>query len=233
MCKGILSFVGSGKKGTEVRKQLGGPPYGWPQDAIDAALIVLFGGGLLQARSGTEPVAKGRLDQKTIAAVEFRVETITLSTVELIAVRSLFKRTGLNTNPGQETTLAPVLLAQLDKLAQTAGGDPPLPERPDTTHLGDLANRAGNDQLKAIHACKTRLDLEIVEWRKRKELIEQRQEKWQHLKSLLAHATDLPVARTIQAEVDAIERDRRLLDEHRTRSPIWPSATDGSPCAWP
>ena len=72
VCKAILDYVGSGKKGTDIRKQFGGAKYGWPQDAIDAALIVLFNAGAMQARTGAEPIAKGKLDQKNIAAAEFR-----------------------------------------------------------------------------------------------------------------------------------------------------------------
>jgi hypothetical protein len=36
--RAILDYVGSGKKGTNIRKQFGGTRFGWPQDAIDAAL---------------------------------------------------------------------------------------------------------------------------------------------------------------------------------------------------
>ncbi len=82
VCKAVLDFVGSGKKGTEIRKYFGGAKYGWPQDAIDAALIVLFNSGAIQARIGAEPVAKGKLDQKNITAAEFRCETVTLSKVQ-------------------------------------------------------------------------------------------------------------------------------------------------------
>ena len=52
VCKAILDYVGFGKKGTDIRKVFGNPPYGWPQDAIDAALIVLHTGGQVQARTG-------------------------------------------------------------------------------------------------------------------------------------------------------------------------------------
>ena len=64
VCNGLLNYVGSGKRGTEIRRQFGGVLYGWPQDAIDAALIVLCNAGLLQARSGPAPVAKGKLDPR-------------------------------------------------------------------------------------------------------------------------------------------------------------------------
>ena len=46
VCKAVIDYVGSGKKGTDVRKHFDGPPWGWPQDAIDAALILLSSASL-------------------------------------------------------------------------------------------------------------------------------------------------------------------------------------------
>ena len=34
----VLKFVGSGKKGAEIRKEFDDSPYGWPRDAIDGAV---------------------------------------------------------------------------------------------------------------------------------------------------------------------------------------------------
>ena len=211
VCKAVVDYVGSGRKGTDVRKQFGGGKYGWPQDAIDAVLIVLFQSGAVQAKIGTEPVAKGKLDQKAIAAAEFRVENITLSKTELIALRGLFKKIGLNTQPGQESVHAAEFLNLLRKLAEAAGGDVPLPKQPDTAHLADIANRVGNDQLKALHDQKDRLAQEVAEWQKRRDMIAQRHPRWRQLRSLLDFAADLPVAAGVQAEVAAIEQHRGLL----------------------
>ena len=211
VCKAILEFVGSGKKGTEVRKQCGGAKYGWPQDAIDAALIVLFNAGAVQARIGSEPVAKGKLDQKNIAAAEFRCETITLSKVQLIAIRGVYKAIGLNSQPGQESLHAPDFLNRLTRLAEAAGGDAPLPKCPDTSHITDIANRVGNDQLKAIFDSKDQLTKQITDWQSDRDLIAQRSSKWTQLVALLKFAGDLPVAVEVQPEVDAIEKDRKLL----------------------
>lgn len=211
VCKAILDFVGSGKKGTEVRKQFGGVKYGWPQDAIDAALIVLFNAGAVQARIGSEPVAKGKLDQKNIAAAEFRCETITLSKVQLIAIRGVYKAIGLNSQPGQESLHAPEFLNRLTRLAEAAGGDAPLPKCPDTSHVTDIANRVGNDQLKAIFDSKDQLTKQITDWQGDRDLIAQRSSKWTQLVALLKFAGDLPVAAEVQPEVAAIEKDRKLL----------------------
>jgi len=214
VCNALLNYVGSGKKGTEIRKHFSGSTYGWPQDAIDAALIVLCNAGLLQARSGPAPVAKGKLDQKNIASTEFRVETITLSTVQLIQIRALFKTVGLTTvQPGQEAAHVPEFLNRMQARAEAAGGASPLPQRPDVSHLQDIAHRVGNDQLRAIHEAKDRLGQEATEWQQRQELIAQREPRWRLLQDLLMHATALPVASEVQPEVEAIEQHRRLLDD--------------------
>ena len=41
VCQQVLATIGAGKTGTEIRKTLRASPFGWPQDAIDAALIAL------------------------------------------------------------------------------------------------------------------------------------------------------------------------------------------------
>lgn len=39
VCQQMLSTIGAGESGSDVRKALGGTPFGWPRDAVDAALI--------------------------------------------------------------------------------------------------------------------------------------------------------------------------------------------------
>ncbi|MBA2114071.1 BREX system P-loop protein BrxC [Bremerella alba] len=211
VCKAVLDFVGTGKKGTEVRRNFGNPQYGWPQDAIDAALVVLHTGGQLQARIGSELVVKGKLDQKNITTAEFRVETVTLSKVQLIALRGLFKKVGLNTTPNNESIDALKFLNRMVKLAEESGGDAPLPKQPSTAHLTDLSNRVGNDQLMAIHENKSQLEQEIADWQSQRDVILKRLPKWKQLTALLDNSIDLPVAAEVQPDVDAIQENRSLL----------------------
>ncbi len=156
-------------------------------------------------------MAKGKLDQKNIAAAEFRCETITLSKVQLIAIRGVYKAIGLNSQPGQESLHAPDFLNRLIRLAESAGGEAPLPKCPDTSHVTDIANRVGNDQLKAIFDNKDQLTKQITDWQSDRDLIAQRSSKWTQLVALLKFAGDLPVAAEVQPEVAAIEKDRKLL----------------------
>lgn len=211
VCKAIHEYVGSGKKGAEVRKHFAGNKYGWPQDAIDAALTVLFNAGAIQARAGSEPVAKQKLDQKSISVTEFRTETVTLSKMQLIELRGLFKKVGLNTQSNQESVHAVEFLSRAAKLAESAGGDAPQPKRPDIVHLTDMANRVGNDQLKAIHEHKDQLAQKIADWQAHCGLIEQRLPKWKQAVSLLKFAEELPVAAEVEPEVADIEQHRKLL----------------------
>ena len=212
VCKAVRDFVGSGKRGTDIRKKFTAPPYGWPQDAIDAALFVLCNVGTLQARSGTEVLPKGKLDQKNIPTIEFRVVIDPLTKVQLIGLRTLFKAIGLNTQTNFEAVDAPKFLDRMITLAEQAGGDAPLPKRPNTNHLEDLSNRVGNDQLRGIHDLKDTLEQEIKDWRKRAERIEERQPRWVTLQALLTHASELPVAGEVRPEVEAIEQNRSLIN---------------------
>ena len=213
VCKAVSDFVGSGKKGAEVLKHFDAPKYGWPKDAINAALVVLIQAGAVRAVSPTkEVIPANKLDQKTITAAEFRCESIPpLNPHQLIAIRGLYQKVGMKTVTGQESAHCPDFLTRMTKLAEAAGGEAPPPKFPDTSHLTDISNRVGNDQLKVLHDNKDRIAQEIADWQKRRELIVQRQPRWVQLTALLNFAADLPAAAEVRPEVKAIEQHRSLL----------------------
>ena len=150
VCSTVLSFVGSGKKGKEVRAHFSNPPYGWSRDAVDAALISLFGTGHLRATTNSSPLKPGQLDQAKISGTDFRVESATIDARQRIRVRRLFTTAGVACNPNEEAAAVGEFLGKLSDLARRAGGDTPLPEYPDTSHLLDLQSLAGNEQLVGI-----------------------------------------------------------------------------------
>jgi hypothetical protein len=117
----------------------------------------------------------------------------------------------MKTVTGQESTHCPEFLTRMTKLAEAAGGDAPLPKFPNASHLTDISNRVGNDQLKVLHDNKDRLTQEIADWQKRRDLIVQRQPRWNQLTALLNFAADLPVAAEVRPEHKAIEQHRSLL----------------------
>ena len=211
VCAAVLSYVGSGKRGTDIRQNFANPRYGWPRDAVDASLFVLTTAGLLQARSGGTPVSREKLDQRTITSIEFRTETVTLSTVELFKIRGLFKEVGLTVQSGQESANVLTFLTRMRSLAAQAGGAPPLPVPPSIVHLEDISHRVGNDQLKAIVDQFEALKQQAAEWRQRAELIATREPRWRDVQSLCDYAAGLSVADEVHGEIEAIDKHRVLL----------------------
>ena len=211
VCSEVLSFVGSGKKGKEVRDYFSAPPYGWPRDAIDAALISLFGAGHLRATANGTPLKPRELDQAKVSVTDFRVESATINTHGRIKVRKLFQSAGVACKPNEEATAAVEFLAKLDRLAQDAGGDAPLPEHPDISHLRDLQALAGNEQLVGILNRYDELQKNIEDWAKAADLAEKRFPAYERLRSLASHAKELDGVSVTQPQIEAISANRSLL----------------------
>ncbi len=213
VCSALLSFVSSGKKGKQVRDHFSAPPYGWPRDAIDAALISLFGAGHLRATTTGSPLKPGELDQSKVPVTDFRVESAIISTQQRIKIRSLFQGAGVTCKPNEETSAAAEFLAELDRLAQDAGGAAPLPECPDTSHLQDLQSLAGNEQLGGIFNRYDELLQNTEDWTRTAILAEKRVPAYERLRSLATHAKELNVATVTEPQIEAISANRSLLDD--------------------
>ena len=212
VCSAVLSFVGSGKKGKDVRNHFSDPPYGWSRDAVDAVLISLFGTGHLRPTTNGTPLKPGQLDQAKISGTDFRVESATIDTRQRLKVRKLFTTAGVAYKPNEEAAAAREFIAKLSDLARRAGGDAPLPERPDTSHLLDLQSLAGNEQLVDILNRHDKLLQNIEDWAKARDLAEKRLPAYQRLQSLARHTDRLDAAKEVQPQIDAIAANRSLLD---------------------
>jgi hypothetical protein len=211
VCAAIKTFIGAGRRGSDIRKQFGAAPFGWPQDAIDAALMVLLTAGHLRATGNGNPVNASALAQSSIGATDFRVEIPSLSANQRIGVRGLFQAAGLNAPPNEESSFASRFLEKLETMAKEAGGDPPLPARPDTKHLRDLAAQSGNAQLLAMLAEQARLKTDIEAWQKAAADIAKRRPRWDTLQRLLQFAKGLPVQADVANQAAGIATHRSLL----------------------
>lgn len=212
VCSAILSAVGSGKKGKEVRSAFEDSPYGWPRDAVDAGLIVLHTTGHLRAVHNGNPLAAGQLDQAKIPITEFRVESATLDVGQKIKLRKLFQSAGITCKPGEEAAQAGPFLAKLVDLADHAGGDPAMPARPSTVHIENVRGLAGNEQLAEIIKQHDTLAQQLKHWSAAADLAVKRKPAWETLGTLLGHAGGLPEAADLKKQADAVRDERRLLD---------------------
>ncbi len=212
VCSAVHSFIAYGKKGKDVRTHFANSPYGWPRDAVDAALISLFASGYLSATHNGVALKPKELDQNKIPVTDFRVETATIGAKDRIKLRGLYQLAGIPCKPNEESSAAGSFLAKLLELANSAGGEPPLPERPKTDHIVLAQSLAGNEQLSSILERHDELKGNIEAWGKVKDLAEKRLPVYSKLLELLRHAKGTEFAEEIQSQVDAIHKERRLLD---------------------
>ena len=211
VCAAVLQFVGSGRKGREVRTHFAAPPYGWPRDAVDAATICLFGTGHLRATANGATLRAGQLDQGKVAATDFRTETATVDTRQRLQLRALFQTTGIACKPNEEGPAAAELLSKLLELAQNAGGDAPLPARPTVNHIEELQSASGNEQLLAVLKRHDELASNFKDWEDLGKSAQQRLPAYERLLALAKHATELDAGKAAQPQIDAIKTNRSLL----------------------
>ncbi len=212
VCAAVLSEVGSGRRGKEVRDAFEASPYGWPRDAVDAALIVLHTTGHLRATHKGMTLSQGQLDQGKISVTDFRTEMATLNAREKMKLRKLFHDADVECKPNEETVKAGEFLVRLVALADHAGGDPPMPERLKTDHLDTLRALAGNEQLSEILKQHDTLAQQAKDWGKLAELTSKRKPAWEMLCMLLKHADGMPGADELRAQAEAVVSERWLLD---------------------
>ena len=227
VCAAVLAHIGSGKKGKEIRSNFEAAPYGWPRDAVDGALITLFAVDQITASLNAVPLKPKELDQNKIPVTDFRTETTTISAKDRIRLRGLFQTAGITCKPNEEGPAAGQFLQKALDLARQAGGEPPLPESPQTICLADLQTLTGNEQLAGILNDHDNLKKKVEGWTAAAGLIARRLPAWQQLQNLLNHTAGQPFAQPIRSQVDAITADRRLLDASNPLPELIKAAVDG------
>jgi hypothetical protein len=220
VCQQVIATIGAGKTGTDIRRALRASPFGWPQDAIDAALIALHRSQHLTATLNGAAVALGQLDQNKIAKTEFRVEHATLTIQDRLTLRKLYSTAGVSCKSGEEPTKAANFLTALVSLASAAGGAAPLPATPSTTGIEDIQRLVGNEQLVAIKDNAADLEKRIKAWRAAGALATERRPVWELVERLARHANSLDDARPIRNQVEAIRSGRLLLEATDPVAPL-------------
>jgi hypothetical protein len=216
----VLLRAASIVKGSEVHRGLKAAPYGWPQDAIDAALTALHRSGHLRATKNGQAMAPGSLDQTALKTAEFRAELIRIPAGDRIALRGLFSKAGINCKTGEEEQRAPQFLDALVSLAERTGGAPPLPAPADTRSIDDLRRLVGAEQLSAILVRKTELEGSLKAWSALARRVAVRREEWDLAAALRQHAERLPGCEEAGRQLDAIATQRSLLDETDHVAPV-------------
>lgn len=221
VCKEILFFIGSGKKGAEIRNHFQEPPYGWSQDAIDGTLMVLLSSGIIRATDSLDRTVKiTEIERKVIGNTKFKVETVVLNTSQKVKLRKLMLRIGVKANQASLGEHSGIFLQKLEELAEKAGGQAPKPKKPDTKFISDLRALGGNDLLYAIFTQEDMINQCISEWSDLSNKISNRWPKWEILTKLTNHATPVDIDKGYIKQVKNIEEMRQLLSEPDLIDPL-------------
>ena len=212
VCAAILTKIGPGMRGRELRAAFEENPFGWPRDAVDGALITLHTTGHLRATHNGVLLSPKQLDQAKIPVTEFRSESAPLQIADKLKLRRLFQSAGVQCNSGEEAVVAPLFLAKLVEMNGRAGGAAPLPARPVAANLDVLRALGGNDQLASILKEQDTLAAQLKEWSEAEALVAKRMPTWDTVCRLLSHGRDLAGMDDLQRQADAVRDERRLLD---------------------
>ncbi len=224
--KEVLAIVGPGAKGIEVRRKLEAPPFGWPRDAMDAALIALHSAEQLRATRNGEIVSPGKLQQRAITTTVFVPEQVVLTARQKLALRGLFKKAGVHVASGQEAEGARRYVESMRRLADRGGGPPPLPAKPVSAALENAAGKPGNEQLLAIYQKREEMEQSRRKWTARAGLRGPRETASALVVALHRHADGLAVHAEVGTELEAIRQNRSLLDDLDPVAPLTAQLSD-------
>jgi hypothetical protein len=216
----IRSYIGGiGKKGLEIRRHFMAPPFGWPQDAVDGALVALLSAGFVRASRNGQSVGAIDIKRPLISASDFFSEGITVGAQHRIGVRSLASRLGISAISGSEADAADRILDRLTETARAAGGAPPLPDPPNQRSIQKIRAQAGNEQLLSIYDARDELAGLYANWSRKAHKADQRSREWALLKELSEYAQPLACSKAILIQIEAICENRSLLQEPNPLTP--------------
>lgn len=221
VCKAILGYIGSGKKGIDIRNHFEGSLFGWSRDAIDGGLQVLLISGYVRSHNEFGKVINPKeLERKFIGKALFKVESTPPKIEQLIQIRKLFQKIGCPAKPGEELGMVPDFLSKMEELADSAGGDPPQPQRPDTKFLDEVRLSSGNEQLILIYNQREEITKFIEDWTALADQITKRLPTWSTIKNLLLKADKMKDLEVTHTQVQQIEQQRLLLADPNPIEPL-------------
>ena len=213
VCRRVLDLIGAGKKGKDIREHFKSAPFGWPQDAIDGALLVMLVAGNLRATINGQPAQAQTLPQNQVGVASFYVDVPPLNVQQRLDLKALFQKIGITAQNGKESEAAAQFLQKLLALAESAGGSVPRPEPPDTQEVRALQMLSGNAQLLRIHEQKNDLTAKLAAWKKNADAIAKRWPAWERLLDFRNFATGLPEAEACAKSITAIANGRTMLTD--------------------
>ena len=223
VAKAILGQTGGGgKTGRELRALFMAPPYGWPQDAVDAVLLILTTSGRLKARgedgNPADPTTQGR---SKLPATRFQTEAVVATAGQKIAARVLLQQAGVPFVPAMRSHRRTCSIGMLEQAATNAGGDAPAPAPQVDPDLTALKALSGTERLVALAETKDAWLTKLAAWRSAASRIGERLPGWRLSERLVRHGADAQAP-----SLEAVRTNRALLNDPDPVGPLVSGAAE-------
>lgn len=220
--KEVLGRIGgAGTPASGVERDLLSAPFGWPRDALMAAIGVLLDNGLIRATiNGSDATRSQVLSQTRLGAVHLRRESTVLKAAEKIAARSLLSKLGVQADNETLVPAAEQAVRGLSQRASELAGAAPLPHIALPVGVEAVRSASGNDRVHALLAVKD----ELMDFAERLQKLERRRaprlEALVTARALSDAAGDLTGAAEARTRLEAFESTRELLADTDQITPI-------------
>jgi hypothetical protein len=223
VCKAFLRAIGASRRGSDLRNIFAAPPYGWPKDAVDAAMVVLANDSEVRVTSPDhKPLVLAKQPVSQWGTYTFVPENIVVSTTQRIAVRAIGNLVGLTSiAAGEEGNFAISIVDKLAAIASDSGGDAPAPAAPEVPGIADLHAASGNALLVALAARLNDLKVAVPQWQAAKVEKDRRLRDWSLVQRLIGLG-----AENVRDEAEAIRAGRSLLSEPNPLPTLVSAAAD-------
>ena len=177
VCLAILTLVGetgaSGTTGSAIRKNFRAHPYGWPQDAVDAALMGLLRDGVFIGRKNGVPVQFRDVDLSAIPQITFIAEAMPVTPAERVKLRGILNAEGLvNVPAGKGEEFIAAFFAALREIAAYLEMEAGMPPAIDVPMADAILAASGGHQVKAFLAEGDSIKQLVIKAKARKAAIE-------------------------------------------------------------
>lgn len=220
--KEVLSHIGpAGVSASDVDKVVTSKPFGWPRDALMAALGVLLDTGVIRATlNGSDAATVDVLKQTRLGNVQLRREVTVLKPAEKIRARQVLITLGFPTeNEGLASGVEQAVRSLIDR-AKNVSGPAPLPDIIVPSKVQVIVSRSGNERVHALLGAKDDLmtfNDKLAEYELRRR---SRKPSLELARALDISSAGLDTAAAVSARLDALISGRDLLADTDPVAPI-------------
>ena len=223
VCKEVLARItGGGTKGSDLHRDLAEPPYGWPKDAVDGAVLALLANGNIRATQNGQPVGGPKeLPRTQIGKAVFTRRTTRRARPSAWPSVAYSPRPACHIRPTRRAQPSAGCSSTSSSSRTTRAGAAPLPAPPSTDHLASLGSARRQRAVPCGRGCRAAASgrsCRLDEVRSAAALRARRPGR--SSSRLLAHADGIAAADEVRTQRQAILDSRLLLADPDPIAPL-------------